>query len=433
MRQAQILSTLLACVAAQSEPNWEKQGEIFYDTVKYGPEIELVHLYYDEFPTGIAVSREGRKFSNYPAGLDMNNTNSGSNGKYGIAELIGNKSERAWPSAEMNNPPGGSINYTTYPPSGANYQQYILAPQSIVVDSLNRAWILDTGRSLTPNGTLVPSTYGGPKLIGIDLTKNDTITHTILFPPTVAYPDSYLNDVRLDLRPNITASGKGLAYITDSSVEGRNGIIIADLGTGKSWRHLDGSPTVHPQQQNLPYLWGIPLYGFQPGAPWSHIPFGSDGIALSADSNTLFWKAVGGRYMYSLSTSYLRSTAPNSDLLAQQNVHSLGQSGITDGMETDSNGLIYYGNMEQNSIGVYNPKNGTHGIFVRDRRLNWLDTFSVGWDGYLYFTNNQLVFGAATVPGRDRRRRPFSLWRVKLPDGGRKTGLGSNGNSTGAY
>lgn len=48
----QVLSALLACVAAQTEPNWAKEGEIYYDTVKYGPEIELVHLYYDEFPTG---------------------------------------------------------------------------------------------------------------------------------------------------------------------------------------------------------------------------------------------------------------------------------------------------------------------------------------------------------------------------------------------
>lgn len=38
--------------SAQVNPNWEKRGEIWYDTVKYGPEIELVHLYYDEFPTG---------------------------------------------------------------------------------------------------------------------------------------------------------------------------------------------------------------------------------------------------------------------------------------------------------------------------------------------------------------------------------------------
>lgn len=53
MLYAQLLNLLLAAgVAAQTEPDWAKEGEIWYDTVKYGPEIELMHLYYDEFPTG---------------------------------------------------------------------------------------------------------------------------------------------------------------------------------------------------------------------------------------------------------------------------------------------------------------------------------------------------------------------------------------------
>ena len=37
---------------------------------------------------GIAVSSSGRLFSNYPPGLDANNTNNGRNGKYTIAELF---------------------------------------------------------------------------------------------------------------------------------------------------------------------------------------------------------------------------------------------------------------------------------------------------------------------------------------------------------
>lgn len=40
----------------------------------YGPALELVHLYYDEFPTGIAVSSTGRMFSNYPGALDANDS-----------------------------------------------------------------------------------------------------------------------------------------------------------------------------------------------------------------------------------------------------------------------------------------------------------------------------------------------------------------------
>lgn len=45
----------------------------------------------------------------------------------------------------------------------------------------------------------------------------------------------YLNDVRFDLNASLTPSGQGVAYITDSSQEGRNALVICDLGTGKAW------------------------------------------------------------------------------------------------------------------------------------------------------------------------------------------------------
>ncbi|KAK5138009.1 hypothetical protein LTR08_005806 [Meristemomyces frigidus] len=404
------LSALALLTAAELS-----SAPLIKDPGVYGPPLELVHLYYDEFPTGIAVSSTGRKFSNYPGGLDKNDTNNGSNGKYTIAELTGDDRETPFPSAEINSPPGGAINYTTYPPSGAGYANYFIGSQSIVIDPLDRAWVLDTGRVQTPNGTLVPASYGGPKLVGINLTTN-AIFQTIVFPTTVAYSDSYLNDVRFDLRPHLSgiAGGKGVAYITDSSSEGRNGLIVADLGTGESWRHLDGSPTVHPVQQWLAYNWGMPLYGTNVGRPLSYLAFGSDGIALSADGATLYWKAVSSRYLYSIPTARLRDNTPNSELLAQGSINNHGQTGITDGMETDTNDFIYHGNLEQNAISFFNPANGSDTLFVRDPRINWVDTMSTTTNGWLYFTVNQLLFGPATFPGTDRRQRPFALFRVPL-------------------
>ena len=47
---------------------------------------------------------------------------------------------------------------------------------------------------------------------------------------------------------------------------------------------------------------------------------------------------------------------------------------MSDGFERDSNGLIYVGNIEQNAISLYNPANGMTGIFVKDPRINWVDT-----------------------------------------------------------
>jgi sugar lactone lactonase YvrE len=243
-----------------------------------------------------------------------------------------------------------------------------------VIDSLDRAWILDTGRVATPNGTLVTSSYGGPKLIGINL-SNNTVFKTILFPPTVAYPDSYLNDVRFDLRSDLSGTtGQGIAYITDSSTEGRNGIVMADLSSGETWRHLDGNDAVHMEKQHVQYLWGEAIYAAQPGLPSTFLNFGSDGIALAADGERLYWKAVANRYLYSVPTERLRDRSPSSEILAQGAINNHGQSGISDGMETDSNGFIYHGNMESSAISIFNPANGTVNTFVRDPRLNWIDT-----------------------------------------------------------
>ncbi|CAD0083128.1 unnamed protein product [Aureobasidium vineae] len=401
-----MLSTIFA--AASLLPLLVSSQQLIQDPGKAGPELELMHLYYDEWPTGIAVSSTGRKFSNYPGALDKNNTNNGSNNKYTVAELTGNSTEAAYPNAEWNNPQEEvTINYTTTPPTGANYQNHFIGVQSVVVDPLDRLWVLDTGRVQDPNGTIVNAAVGGPKLVGIDL-SNNTVFQTIVFPANVAPGDSYLNDVRFDLRPNITSSGKGVAYITDSSIEGRTGLVIVDLGTGESWRHLQGSTYVAPAQQFLAYIWGVSFYNFQAGQPLGYQGFGADGIALSADGEDLFFGGVGKRYLYSVPTARLRDDGPFSEALAQASVVSRGQKGVSDGYETDTNGYIYHGNAEQNAISFYNPANGTDSLFVRDARINWVDT---------------LPFGPLNWPGTDRRQRPFALFRVKLPNNGTKTSL----------
>ncbi|KAI4152995.1 MAG: hypothetical protein L6R39_001689 [Caloplaca ligustica] len=388
------------------------------DPGRSGAPLEIVHLYDDLYPQGITVSSTGRKFSNYARSLDPNNT------AYTVAELISDTTERAYPSAEINSPPGGAINYTTNPPTGANYPNYFIGVQSVVIDPKDRLWILDTGRAATPEGTNVNASPGGPKLIGVDLT-NDKIFQTILFPPTVAFGDSYLNDMRFDLRPSITASGKGIAYLTDASQEGRNGLVIVDLGTGESWRHLDNTPEVRGERGFVPFIWGEVVYSLpRPGQPITFgNNFGADGIALSADGDTLFWSAVGSRTLYSIPTERLRDRSLTSEILAQASVMSRGEKGISDGLETDSNGLIYAGNFEDNAVNVYNPANGTVQVFARDPTIQWTDSLAVATDGYVYFTENQLWRTKSYYPGTDRRVKPYVLYRAKCPGNGTKVNL----------
>lgn len=349
-------------------------------------------------------------------GLDYTNT------KYQVAELTGNNTETPYPSTQINSPPGGAVDYSTYPPTAKGLKDYLIGVQSVVIDAKDRLWILDTGRAQLENGTLTTSNYGGPKLIGVDLSSN-SIFQTILFPPTVAYADSYPNDVRFDLRPSISSSGKGIAYITDSSSEGRNGIIVVDLGTGESWRHLENIPQVRPEAGFFVSVWGESVY-MNPGngMPVTRLAFGADGITLSNDGETLYFSAVSSRYLYSVPTARLRDRSSFSELMATASVMNLGQKGVSDGLESDSNGIVYAGSVEQNAVVIYNPSNGTVSTYVRDPRIGWVDTFSVSGN-YLYFTDNQLWRGASQQGGVDRRVKPYVLFRVPLLNGASKISL----------
>ncbi len=56
-----------------------------------------------------------------------------------------------------------------------------------------------------------------------------------------------------------------MAYITDSSLKGPNGLIIVDLATGQSRRRLSDHPSTKPDPQFLPIVEGRPLMNRPPG------------------------------------------------------------------------------------------------------------------------------------------------------------------------
>src|SRR4051812_12792780 len=156
-------------------------------------------------PTGVTVSHAGRVFVNYPRWGDPVT--------FTVAEVKGGKAA-AYPDAA----------FATFDKRRPG--ETLVSVQSVVVDPADRLWLLDTGS--IEFGPIIP---GGAKLVGVDLASNK-VFKTITFPPEVALKTTYLNDVRFDLR-----KGKaGVAYITDSSGQGPNGILVVDLATGQSRR-----------------------------------------------------------------------------------------------------------------------------------------------------------------------------------------------------
>jgi sugar lactone lactonase YvrE len=347
--------------------------------------LDLVATFHGAMPTGVTVSHDGRIFVNYPKwGDDV---------RFTVAELRDGQ-EVAYPNEAVNQAEGN------------NDPERLVSVQSVVVDPVNRLWILDTGSPL-----FALTKFGGPKLVCIDL-ATDEVAQIILFPSIVALPTSYLNDIRFDLR----RGAAGMAFITDSSNQGANGIIVVDLATGESWRRLHDHPSTKPEllSRFLPIIEGRPFLEEQPdGSVKSGSAMGSDGIAISADGSRLYYCPLGSRRLYSVAVDALADLTVN-EMAATATVRDEGdKGGGADGLESDASGAIYATNYEHNAITRRRP-DGQWETIVHYPRLLWPDTLSLATDGFLYVTANQLHRQARYHRGLDLRQKPYALFRTRI-------------------
>jgi sugar lactone lactonase YvrE len=185
-----------------------------------------------------------------------------------------------------------------------------------------------------------------------------------------------------------------------------------DIASGTATRRLSGAPSTSIDPSFVPVVEGETLRARS--ANGSSQPFGvaSDGIALSDDGKTLYFCPLSSRHLYSVPTALLRDPNVSEAQLAAA-VTDLGEKGASDGLEADAKGAVYAGDYEHNSIRK-RLADGSWQTIVHDGRALWPDTLSVGPDGYLYFTANQLHRQAMFHGGKDLRQKPYSLFRVKI-------------------
>lgn len=412
------LSCLVAAQSIQSINYQNLTGvNVRRDSGLTGPAVEEVHYYCDQWPIGLAVSKQGRIFVCYTRGTYA----------YTLGEVSNTTAEVPYPNLAMNTPPGGLSTSLNGIPFGSNSTDTFISVQALFVTPDDTLWVLDTGRPSTNETEMLTMPYaspGGPKLVAINLTNN-SIIRTYTFPSSVHFPDSYMNDLRFDMRANATASGKGIAYINDSSNEDRTGFIMLDLGTGQSWRQLTQHPSTLRTFEDVPSYQGVPFYQRSPGLPLTNIQEGLDGIELSLYGDVMYYSPLTSDYLYSIETQYLRVN-PKDDVLSSQrasnNVMNLGQrGGNANGFSADSNGAVYMLMPEQNAIYIYNSTTLQAEPYIRDPRIIWPDSSNVGFDGYIYFNINQLPYQPDWNNGTDLRQYPGVILRSKLPNNGTKS------------
>ncbi|MGS0942879.1 L-dopachrome tautomerase-related protein [Pseudomonas luteola] len=344
-------------------------------------QLEPVFAFYDAMPTGVTVSEQGRLFVNFPQW--------GDNAPFSVGEIRDGKVV-PYPDQAINTPD---------PKAPA---RHFISVQSVVADGQGRLWVLDTA---APKFSAPQP--GGAKLVAIDL-KSNKVVKTLVFPANVILPSTYVNDMRFDFR-----TGKeGTVYVTDSSVSGPGAIIVMDIATGKATRRLDGDVTTSADKRFIPTVEGEAMLAR--GADGTAKPFGvaSDGIALSPDGQTLYFSPLSSRHLYAVPTRLLRDEHVTEAQLSAA-VLDMGEKGASDGLEADANGAVYASDYEHNGIRK-RLADGTWQTIVHDPRAIWPDTLSIGPDGYLYFTANQLNRQAGFHGGKDLRTKPYSLFRVKI-------------------
>jgi len=313
----------------------------------------------DKLWTGVAVSKEGRIFVNYPRwSLETS---------ISVAELSLAGEAKPYPDPDWNQ---WSLELDP--------TNHFICVQSVYIDSDNFLWVLDPANSLF-QGVV----EGGAKLLKIDLSSNQVIQN-IIFDTTIAPPNSYLNDVRIDVERNY-------AYLTDS---GLGAIVVVDLSSGKSRRVLQNHPSTRAEDITL-NIEGVTL----------NMKVHSDGLALTPDKNYLYYQALSGRKLYRIATRFLRDPAPTESSLSDK-VEFVTESGACDAIEFDPQGYLYLSSLELNAIRRYTPT-GKIEMVIQDSSLKWPDSFSITPDGTVYVTTSQLHLG-------NSRTEPYKIFQIVL-------------------
>lgn len=306
---------------------------------------------FDHQVTGVTANETGRLFVNFPRWTE--------DSEVSVAELLPNGDLKAFPDSKWN----GWRNALQDTLSASDRWVCV---QSVVADKRGSLWVIDAGAPA--QAQVVP---GGPKLVKIDLASN-TVAKVYPFGPDIAPQGSYLNDVRL------SPDGQ-FAYITDSGASGA--IVVLNLETGKARRALDGALSTQFEKGVMVKADGKPLQ--RPDG--RGVQFSADGIALSANGDTLYWQAVKGRTLYRIATSALQ-TATLADLPGK--VQKVGENGPADGLLMDAAGTLYISSVEDHSIKV--RRGAQVSVLLQDKNMRWPDTFTQGPDGTVYITDSRI-------------------------------------------
>lgn len=323
--------------------------------------------------TGVAVSKSNRVFTNYPRWSTTY--------KYALVEVGANNTVTPYPNAAWN---------TWDVEKGGDKMGHFLCVQAVVIDDENTMWVVDAGYEHNAAGN-----DKGQKLVKINLKNNSVARVYPLHPATSA--KSYANDVRVDTK-------KKIAYLTNSN---EGGIIIVDLVSGQVRQVLRATSVTTAAEYSFTRNGEVLLRN---GTPFR---VHSDGIALSADAEQLYFKALTDDRLFKVATKDLNDTTLRDEALLQK-VNFLGNFTTTDGMLCDGEGNLYLGDLERRRLVRLTPALKMEEIIAPDEELAWPDSYHMASDGWLYISLSRIDEQAEFHNGQSQRKGAYQIVKVKV-------------------
>ena len=331
--------------------------------------------------TGVAISPEGRLFTNYPLWSDIY--------KYAVVEVNGKISDLKTEDHWMAKAPYPNLYMNSFRVSDGGKDKWVCA-QAVVTDEENNLWVVD------PASPKMAGVYNNShKLVKINL-NNNTVERTWLF-AGVAGPQSYINDVRVD-------NQRQYAYLTNSS---EGGILVVNLATGYMRQVLHD----HYSTQSDPNFKFI-IDGKELTKNGQPVKINSDGIALTPDGEWLYYKPLTDDKLYRIRTEYLRDVSMTSAQLGSK-VEDLGHFAPTDGMIFDSKGNLYIGDMRKYAILRITPELKMETV-IMDGHLSWPDSYSISKDGWLYISCSEIHKQPEYNEGVNKRTMSYAIYKLKI-------------------
>jgi sugar lactone lactonase YvrE len=352
-------------------PFWVLAGLMFAGSVRAADLAPVFHDATNQF-TGVAVSRTGRLFVNYPRW--------GGAHRFDVVEVFPNGSIRPFPDPQWNSWHDGE--------PGSNKWVCV---QSVYVDDEDKLWIVD------PASPEMKGVYqNSQKLVKIDL-KTDKVERVYNLSDVVG-PKSYLNDVRVDTQHKT-------AYLTESQ---EGGIVVLFTGSGKAWEVLKKHKSVEADPNHRLTIDGEEL--MRDGKP---MKANADGIALSPDREWLYFKPLSDMKLYRVRTTDLRNDQYRSGEL-EKKVEDLGSFTTSDGMTVDAKGNLYLSDIEHGAIVRIDQKMKLETV-AQDKRLLWPDSFAWSPDGaWLYVSCSQIQTMPWSHNGKSTRTTPYTIYKFRV-------------------